>query len=110
MSAERYFNTFDYKKDRLDSSNLYKDQVDQIEKDKRKVSPSGPTSDVDMRYTLEGQETISRRCPACKVTKPHTLEYFYPSKQSASGISVKCRPCCDEASIKWRNRPTQNPV
>jgi len=110
MSAERYFNTFNYKEDRSDTSNLYKNEVDQIKEDKKEVVSSEPTSDVDMGYTVEGQGTLARCCPACKVTKPNTLEYFYPSKRSVSGISVKCRPCCDEASIKWNNRSKKKTV
>ena len=100
MSAERYFNTFDYKKDRSDSSNLYKDEVDQLEEDKQKGIDAITPSEVDIEYTLKYQEIPKRSCSKCKIRKPLTLRYFYKSKRTVDGFSVRCKYCCDEADDK----------
>ena len=103
MSSDGNFNTFNYKEDRSGDDNLYKDEVDQLKEDKEKGVTPEPTSDVDIEYTVYGQQKLSW-CPACDKRKPNTLVYFYPSKRSKTGISVKCRPCCDIASIKWAKK------
>jgi 5-methylcytosine-specific restriction endonuclease McrA len=45
----------------------------------------------------------TRRCGACSVEKPATLEHFYAEARTRSGLTRRCRPCMAIRSV--RNEP-----
>lgn len=45
-----------------------------------------------------------KRCPKCREEWPHDLEFFYPNKGKASGLSSWCRACICEASLEAKRR------
>lgn len=44
-----------------------------------------------------------KTCPRCKTEKPATLEHFYRSKQTPSGLLSWCKPC-HNGDVKVRER------
>lgn len=45
----------------------------------------------------------TKRCPKCGETKPATLEFFYASKQTKSGLHGWCKECLKRRQAEYRD-------
>jgi hypothetical protein len=51
------------------------------------------------------RDTVAMKvCGCCKVSKPHTSEFFNRNASTPTGLAYSCKPCQQEASNRWRDK------
>lgn len=45
------------------------------------------------------------KCSACNIDKPHTKEFFYPTKACSGGLAHQCKICRGQQILAGRKKP-----